>query len=669
MAVTGLEVRSREPYEGGRTFDDGGAYERIDGVIRFALDPADAHNEAIVDLNLAPRDGQGLVAFVADFCLLQPLDPRRSARRLLFEVVNRGNRLAPRMLNRAATAPAPSERIQPGDGFLLRHGWTLAWCGWQWDVPQSPVVLGLKAPRAQRDGQPVEGRISVQFQPNRHIAEALLADRVHTPYPAAYLDDPEAELSVRERSDARRTLIPRARWQFAREVDGRRVPDATRVWLEGGFEAGRLYEVVYRTRECPVVGSGLLAVRDAASYLRYGGVEQGNPGAGAIDHAYGFGASQSGRFLRHFLSLGLNLDEQRRQVFDGLLIHIAGARRGEFNHRFAQPSVAGSPSFGYLPPFMGGEGDERTDPRSGGNDGVFSRQRRLGGMPRVFSTNTAAEYWRGDASLMHTETDGAVVTRDVEPSADERIYLFAGTQHGPGELPLTKLNPLDGSRGLHAFNFVDYTPLLRAALLNLDAWASDGIEPPPSRFPRLADGTAAPRDEVLAAFRGIPGADVPDAALLPVISSIDLGPEAVRGVGRFPVELGRSYPVVVSAVDDDGNEIAGVRLPDIAAPVATNTGWNPRDPQTGGAGEIIGMRGSTLPFAATAEERRRGGDRRPAISERYRDREAYLTRVRAVAAELVAARYLLGEDEELAVALAATRYDAFAATAEAVAGD
>lgn len=653
MGVTRLEIRARGPYAERREFGEAGAYERIDGTIHFVADPTHPANGQIVDLDKAARDGAGHVRFAADFCLLQPVDPMRGSGRLLFEVLNRGRKLMPRMLNHAAPTPVPTEAIDPGDGFLLRRGWTLAWCGWQWDTIKSAALMGLDAPEAVNEaGQPLHGQVLLQFQPNARGYGHLLADRIHQPYPAADVNDPHAVLTVRDWPGGARTIIPRDQWRFARG-DADPVPDDTHLWLGTAFQPGKVYEVVYRTRHCPVVGAGLLAVRDCVSFLRWNDSEE-NPASGRIAHTYGFGMSQSGRFLRHFLHLGLNVDEAGRQVFDGINIHVAGARRGEFNHRFAQPSQQHTPNFGHLMPFTD---DDQTDPLTGGTDGLMRRQRALGGVPKVISTNTSAEYWRGDCSLIHTDIEGR---RDVEPPEEARVYLFASTQHGLGTVPLVDTDTNTGARGIHGFNAVDYAPLLRAALVNLDRWVTADVPPPPSVFPRLADGTAVPGPAVFATYRAISGVTLPDPALLPTIRCLDLGPEAARGIGRYPAVAGEQYPNYVSAVDADGNERGGLRMPDVTVPAATYTGWDPRHPETGGTGQIIPMEGSTFPFAATAAERQRTGDPRPSLAERYRDRDDYLARVRAAAMELVGQRYLLAEDLPLAMQIAAERYDAFA---------
>lgn len=655
MTVMHLAIHSRAPHADGVAFGGTGPYERLDGTIGFAVEPGHAANRPIIDLDRAARDDTGRVRFQADFCLLQPREPARGNRRLLFEVLNRGRKLLPRMLDHAPPDAAPTARIDPGDGFLLRHGWTIAWCGWQWDVVRGPALLGLEAPQALEavDGQarPIEGQVICQFQPNEALRDHLLADRVHRPYPAADLAAPDAVMTVRDAAGGPRATIPRDRWRFARAgADGAPVPDHTRVWLADGFAPGRVYEVVYRTASSPVVGAGLLAVRDAVAFLRHGDAAAGNPCAGRIDHTFGFGMSQSGRFLRHFLYLGLNLDEAGRPVFDGLLPHVAGARRGEFNSRFAQPSVQQTPGFGHLPPFADDEGPH---PPAGAAGGLLGRQRALGGVPKIVSINTSAEYWRGDASLAHTDPAG---TRDLALPPEVRAYLFAGTQHGLGTVPPPRVNANDGARGAHPFNALDYA-LLRAALVNLERWVTAGEAPPPSAVPRLADGTAVPARAALDAYRAIPGATLPDPARLPALCRYDLGPDADQGVGRYPAVAGAPYPAYVSAVDADGNEVAGVRMPDLVVPVATYTGWNPRAPESGGTGQIIPMQGSTFPFASDAAARERAGDPRPSVAERYRGRDDYLARVRRAAERLVAERYLLAEDVDLALRLAAERYD------------
>jgi hypothetical protein len=420
------------------------------------------------------------------------------------------------------------------------------------------------------------------------------------------------------------------------------------VYMKAGFEPGKVYNLAYEADGARVVGTGLLGFRDIASFLR-----RPDTGLGitASRWLYGFGISQTGRMLRHFLYLGLNLDEAGAQAYDGLLVHVAGGRRGEFNHRFGQPSVSITPGFGGLFPYAD---DEATDPYSGKTDGLLKRQRARGGVPRLFYTNTSAEYWRGDASLVHIDATGK---RDLTPNPETRFYHFAGTQHSAGSLPQRDRDPNEGSRGRYAFNVVDYGPLLRAALINLDAWASQGVEPPASAHSTLRDGTLVEAATVLQTFAKLPDASVPDPERIGALYELDLGPGVAEGVGAYPAGLGRRYPRLLPAVDADGNEVAGVRLPDISVPVATHTGWNPRHPETGSPENIIQMQGTSRFFAATREERQQGGDPRPSLAERYASREDYLACVREAAQRLVDQRYLLPEDLEIVVENCAARYD------------
>jgi hypothetical protein len=654
MAVAHLEVTNRRPFP----FN----YERIDGKLHYAVDPSHPANARIVDLDKAPRDTEGRVRFWADFVLLQPADAQQSNRRLLYYVVNRGqmNLEFLRPTPRPATLP-PTDDIDAGDGFLMERGWSIAMCGWQWDIERGLGVLGLEAPQALgADSLPIPGSLTVAFQPNEphpchRLAHWPLHPRpgaqplFHAAYPAADVDAPDARLTVADSRGGEASPIPRERWRFARDVDGQPVADDAYVWLEGGFQPGRWYEVTYTTRICPVVGTGLLAMRDAVAWLR-----NDTPFDRPIDFTYAHGRSQCGRYLRQFLYEGLNLDERGRQVFDGVNPHVAGARRGEFNQRHGQPSETNPRGLGGLFPFTS---DEQTDPVTGKTDGLLRRQRQLGGVPRIFTTNTSSEYWRSDCSLIHTDPAG---THDVEPPTEERIYMIAGHHHGRG-VPIRNQTTPIGARGANPFNVVDGITAIRAFLINLDRWASGGVEPPASAFPRLADGTAVTRETVLASVSKLPGLALLDTKLMPRLHRVDLGPDADNGVVSLPAKLGDPYPSFVSAVDADGNEVAGIRVPDISVPVGTHTGWVPRDPSTGGDGQLLDMMGTTLTFAVTDAEREKLGDPRPALGGRYRDRGDYEAKARAAAQTLADEGYIVPEDVEVAADLAVERYDSLVA--------
>ena len=638
MGVVRLDMTRREPVLDGAAFKGtggtGSAYEKIEGVLHFSSDPAARPNEPIADLGLAPRNARGLVEYSADFYLLRPLDGGRH--RLLLDVPNRGRKIALGMFNSTPRSNDPTSREDFGNGFLMRHGYTVAWIGWQPDVPRRDGMMAMTVPRVPG----VSERMRCEFRPNARVDMLPLADRYHIPHPVARLDDPEAELHVRDHADASAVTVPRSAWRF---------PDTGSIALDGGFQPGRIYDCYYRAQDPPVVGLGFTAVRDTASFLRWGTAAEGNPCAGTIDRSYVFGVSQSGRFLRHLLYLGLDEDEAGRFVWDAVIPHVAGARRGEFNCRFGQPSLNAVHAVGSLFPFTDGEQD---DPVTGQRDALLRRLAGRAKPPRIFTINTSAEYWRGDGSLVHTDVGG---TRDVTPPAHVRQYLFAGSQHTPGALPPPAADPNTGGRGFHPFSVVDYSPLLRAALVNLDRWVAEDLEPPPSAVPRLADGTAVAAETIREVYAGIPGARFPDHVQRP--QRLDFGPAVERGLATLPPKLGAPFVTFVSAVDGDGNERAGIRPPELRVPLATFMGWNPRHPEQGAPGDIMAMMGSTLAFARTAPDRARTGDPRASIEERYTNREGYLARVRQDAGAMVAARQLLAEDVDAVVERAGALWD------------
>ncbi|HEU0020228.1 MAG TPA: alpha/beta hydrolase domain-containing protein, partial [Dehalococcoidia bacterium] len=375
MAVTGMEIQSRQPLAQGQSFGSVGAYEQLDGRVRFAVDPDDPANSTITDLNLAPRNARGLVEFSSDFRILRPADGARGRRRLVFDILNRGRGTILRNMNYAPDLP-PSQPLDPGDGFLMRQGYTVAWCGWQYDAPDVPGVLRLSGPQAQNpDGSPISGRLTVTFQPNANLQQQFLSDRNHRPYPSNNLDDPEAYLTIQDHEDGPEQIVPREQWSFARLENGKPVPDANYACKESGFEAGKVYQLIYSTTGAPIVGLGLVATRDLGSFLRYGAAQPGNPCAGDLEYAFSFGSSQSGRFLRDFLYHGLTRDEAGRPVFDGLVPHVAGAKHGEFNQRFAQPSTQASRTYNNRFPFSD---LDQTDPETGQTDGVLTLARQRG---------------------------------------------------------------------------------------------------------------------------------------------------------------------------------------------------------------------------------------------------------------------------------------------------
>lgn len=653
MAITELEITRRSSFAGGESFGDVGSYELLEGTAHYAVDPWHDSNRGITDLDLAPRNTAGKVEFSADFAMLRPVNPDQGNRRILFDVVNRGRKTA-LTLNSVPAATEPAAPLEAGNGYLMRRGYTVVWAGWQADVPATPGLIGLHVPEAQGPEGPLKGRILCQFQCDQPTQVFLLADRQHLPNPAADPEEAMATMTVRDLPNSPATPVDRGQWSFVRVEDADIEPDYNHVYMPSGFEPGRIYQLVYTTTGSRIVGLGFAAMRDAVSFLKYAPASAGNPCAGGIDYAYAMGRSQSGRFLRQYIHVGINQDEENRISLDGIMPHVAGGMRGEFNLRFGQPSK----DVCYIIPEMFPFTDTwQTDPVTGDRGSLLENMERRGPLPKIIFTNTSAEYWRGDAALIHTDLE---TMTDAPQSQSVRRYHFAGCQHGSGEFPPLEIRPADGIRGQLPFNSVDYAPLSRAVLENLDRWVSTGEEPPPSRHPSLDEGTAVESHTLLERFAQLPGVRVPSQTTRAI--RLNYGPEAIQGrTTTLPAVEGEEFPAFVGELDESFNELEGIRLPDLSVPVATYTGWNLRDESIGNPDLYIGITGGlagwTLPLPATRAAREAARDPRASIEERYTDRDDYLDKVSRAALELVADGYLLEEDVLPIVELSGRKYD------------
>ncbi|HEY6599754.1 MAG TPA: alpha/beta hydrolase domain-containing protein, partial [Pseudomonadales bacterium] len=484
MAVQSLEIVKRGPYRDGARFGDVGSYEHIEGVLHYSVDPDASGNGRIVDLAGAARDRDGRVCFKGSVSLLLPADPARGNGALLLDVPNRGARLSLTSFNLVRRDVALTDPLNPGDGFLFRRGFALATVGWQWDVDAS-LGAWLRAPNALDGGAELRGEVICQLRPDADTDTVHIGQLGAAPYVPADLEDPTARLYMVDERARYNALVGRDQWSFARRTRAGVEASGSHVHLPQGFKAGQLYQLVFVAEGAPVVGCGLLAIRDAALWLRRSHL-------GEYRNVLGYGVSQTGRFLRHFLYEGLNGSVPGQRAFDGLLVTIAGGQRGDFNHRFAQPSSAGAASFGQLFPFATSPLHDGLSNREGD---LLARDRATGSVPKTFITNTSWEYWRGDASLTHIAPDRTDIVQDD----DVRIYHFAGTQHIGGVFPPTNESPFPWlpMHAQHPFSIVDHASLQRAALVNLNNWVCDGAVPPASAHPRVADGTAVSRATVL----------------------------------------------------------------------------------------------------------------------------------------------------------------------------
>jgi hypothetical protein len=594
-------------------------YEKIAGTLYFAVDPKDSHNAMVVDLEKAPRNAAGLVEFSSDVYIVKPKDATRGNGAALVEVSNRGGRGAIRQFNRGGPSPDPVSEADLGDRFLMRFGFTVAWVGWEFDVGADTGLMRIRVPVATEQGKPITGVVRAAFTPSARAAEMTVRELAS--YDPVDPDGADSQLLVRPSFLARGEPIARQRWHLTGHT----------VTLDGGFEPGKTYEVAYRASNPPVAGLGFVAMRDFAAWLKH------QPDAVApVRYTYAFGASQSGRFLRNFLYEGFNSDEHDRQVFDGVMAHIAGAARINLNARWSAPvglGVHSATAFPFADVSL-------RDPVSGAQDGLLENARARAHQPKIFYTNTPVEYWGTGrvAALVHSTPDGSA---DLRLPDNVRVYFLAGTQHSPGRFP-----PAIGA-GQQLDNPVDYTWTLRALLLAMHKWVSAGTPPPASAYPTLADGTLVKADAV--SFPAVPGVASP--------RGLTAGPRVenpwIPGGGG----AGAPLPLLVPAVDEDGNERAGIRLPDVAVPLATYTGWNFRHRSTGGEGELVSLLGSSIPFRATSAARAAAKDPRRSIEERYPTRDDYLAKARAAADALVLRGYLLMDDVERIIQRSADTWD------------
>lgn len=657
-----LSIAERIVFADGHAFGEAGQYERLKGRVMLRVDPEGPLAAVVTDLDKAGRDGDGMVSFAADFCILKPRELARGNRRIFFDYGNRGNKRSLQYFNDAVGSNDPRTLEHAGNGFLMRRGYSIVWLAWQGDLLPGDGRMLIDVPVASDNGAPITGPVRAEYVPTeRGVTCFPLSTLISTrSYSAASLDTRKARLTRRRYADSPRIDIPADAWSFARVEQGSGVnghgteqavtPSAGHIHLPGGFEPGWIYELIYTARDPLVLGLGHVAVREFISFLRHEDSDAAgtpNPlreGGTTMEKAYGWGRSQTGRCIRDFLHLGFNADAGGRRVFDGVLPHVAGAGKMWMNHRFANlvllpgqdyenhDTVADRFPFAYA---------VSTDHFTGRSDGILKRPDTD---PLVIHSDSASEYWQRRASLVHTDTRG----NDLPPPPNVRMYFWSSSQH----VASPRLGAPGRDLGQNLENVVATSMFFRANLDALDRWATHGEPPPPSRIPTRQDGTLVSADAWRGRFPAIPGIALPRGPS--TLERVDFGPEVDRGVitQEPPQRCGTdAYPVQVPAVDADGNDIAGVRAPMVAAPLGTYTGWNLRQQHLGN-GALLGVSGSYIPLPDTPEERARTGDPRPSILERHKDAQAYIDAVRRAVEALVAERRMLEEDVSRAVALA-----------------
>ena len=602
--VTEVDVMSTTTVFDGKTYGAGGAYERIDAIASFAVDPASPRAQAIVDIDKAPVNGAGEVEFSTEVVILRPVATAKRSSTLFYEVPNRGRNLSFMALNRATSVKIPSTLEDAGDGFLLSHGYTLVWSGWQSDL--SDDLLNLTLPKAE--GVTGQSREEFIFDKAEAVSTATLT------YPAADLDPAKATLTVRQKEADQRQTLDGLSFRYLS-------PTEIEITRPAEMDAGAIYEFIYPAKDAVPSGLAFIALSDLVSFLR------GHPGHDAqsplegVEHTIAMGISQSGRFLRDFIYQGFNADESGARVFDGAMPHIAGSRKTFTNYRFAQPGRYSRQHEDH--DFPGDQFPftyaEATDPLTGRKESILTACEATDTCPKIIHSDTATEFWQARASLMTTSPAG----EPLDMPADVRLYFLAGAPHFNAWPSKAKETP----NCTYLSNPLSAAPVLRALVVAMERWVADGTEPPASRFPSLADGTLVQRDKL----------NLPKVA--GDVSEPISNPLGVMDHSTLPPTSGAAYPIFQPAVDRDGIGKGGVRLPFVQAPLGTYYGWNLR--KDGFAeGELCSLTGSYIPFAKTAA----ADDSRAPLVERYASKAAYLDAVQAAAGQLVEDRLMLADD-------------------------
>ena len=646
-----IVIKRRQPFAKGYEFPITGAYEKLVGKIYGEVDPKNRLNKVIVNLEKAPRNRRGRVEYWSDFCILKPVDMARGNGKIFYDAPNRGSKRIVSFLNDAPASNDPSSLEDAGNGFLMREGYTIVWCGWQGDLLPQENWLVMGVPVATQGGKEIvrQVRTEIVVEEKRIKSQPLSGDERVKSYAAASRDKSQASLTVRKKSYETRIPVPISEWEFASYAKDSRTgketikPSSKELYLRSGFKPGHIYEFIYPAKNPLVLGLGFAAVRDWVSFLRYEMKDSaGRPNplvspskTTKIRCAYGWGRSQSGRFLRDFVYHGFNEDESRRKVFDAIAPHVAGGGRLFLNYEFARPVTSSQQHTNQLEPELFPHAyNVLKDAQTGRRDGILKRPKTD---PYVFHTQTSTEYWQKRGCLAHTDGKG----HDVTPPDKVRVYVIASAQHNSpfGSEPVKEdtqqlVNPLPAG------------DVLRALMVALDLWVTQGVSPPPSQYPKVGDGTLVRPDRKSTSFpkiRGVRYQGLHNRQLF-----LDYGPQISRGQMDIhpPRQIGNgAYTILVPKVDRDGNDVAGIRLPAVQVPIGTYTGWN-LQPRRLAEDELSGLLGSFIPFAKTRAERSKRRDPRSSLQERYKNPSDYVKKISHAARILVDQRYLLPDDAQ-----------------------
>jgi hypothetical protein len=671
--VTRIVFGASTPAYGGISFGTVGPYEELDGTAWGEIDPNDPANAVIQDIQLAPRNRRGMVEYTTTVSILKPVSMSMSNHAMLFDIANRGRKVDPGFFNVGGTLANPQ-----GDGFLEKEGFTLVWAGWQADLVQSNAsgpLMTMSAPVAhEHHGRTITGVVRSEWTVTAPVgSQPILAESSsNTPgYAAVSTDNLHAVLTKRVHQNDPKEMIPNSQWTFADCVlppvkgppTGPLFPGTAnpqKVCLNGGFDSNHIYELVYTAKDPIVMGLGMAAIRDVATFLRHERQDDArthNPLAGQIKWSLLNGVSQSGRLLRTFLELGFNRDEQFGRVFDGMQPHI-GSVRNYINIRFSQPGrLAGTQHTEKQYP--GPEGPltygRSFDPFTREEGGLLDRCEATRTCPKIIHTMSDIEYWEASGAYDTVDPSGE---HDVDIPDNVRIYQFASTQHG-GFSPVAPLPQVSVPPGTGICeqlpNANSYTYNVRALLMALLNWVSKDIEPPPSSYATLRQGQLVTPDKL--DFPAIPGVTPPTSqggiwnTRRVYQRGAKYDAQDVSGIISIEPPLARhEYPTLLPQVDADGNDLGGLHTITLQAPLGTYTGWNVRA-NGFSEGDACDLTGGYIPFALDTSVRKLG-DMRPTLVERYRDLNGYAAVVNRAAADLVSRGYLLSSDAPAAIASA-----------------
>ncbi len=654
--ITKITILSSAPAFGGYSFPGIGTYQVLKGYAVDAVDPNSPQNAVLTDIQLAPRDVNGKVEVIFNFYILKPTDITKGNGKMMYEPPNRGSKTFGVMNNTPSfpTVNDPASLINTTalqDSFLWTRGYTTVWSGWEYEGDPTSSGLAGSAAGVDANGAPLTS-MPVAYGPGNttltgpgyeYIVQTATATTYTLSYPAASGDQSNAVLTHRVRLDDPPQVVPTTQWSY-NDTNNQSIK------LTGGFVPQDIYEFSYLAKNPTVNGLGLAVIRDFNSFLRNTSADDfgnSNPLANSIHRIYTYTLSQPARTLNDFVHLGFNEDEHHRKVFDGMLQWVGAGDGLNMNYRWSQTKrternrqeelyLEGLYPFANVPTF---------DPISRTSDWRYKKCEQTHTCPLALEFYSANEYWVKAASLMSTDPTGRF---DLPDHPLTRLYLLSSAQHASAGNPASKgvcqqfLDPLDPA------------PVERALWTDLDEWSTRGVPPPDSEVPTLHGHTLALPTRSSVGFPNIPG--VTFTGLKTTRYRFNYGPQFYQTfiptinppAGGAPYEdnpaNGPIYPSYVPKTDSDGNDIAGIRLPELEVPLATYTGWALR----AGAQANDGCEGSGqyIPFQATQQARVAVGDPRPSVQERYASYAVYEHQVVSAVDDLVRRRFFTCDDTQ-----------------------